>query len=132
MKNGYTRKEISNKLKIGNETLRYYERLGIIPKPVRTKSGYRIYSEEDLLRLKFILKSKELGFSLREISDTLYLLGGNKNINNKILNEQISSKIDEIDGKIKALKDLKEILENSRKNINIAECNLLSFYYEIS
>ena len=64
MENGYTRKEISSKLNIGNETLRYYEQIGIIPKPVRTKAGYRIYSEEDLLRLKFIKMAKDQNLSL--------------------------------------------------------------------
>lgn len=51
---GYTRNQISKMLGIGNEALRYYERIGIIPTPSRTESNYRIYNEDDLMRLKFI------------------------------------------------------------------------------
>jgi MerR family transcriptional regulator, mercuric resistance operon regulatory protein len=132
MRNGYTRKEVADKLNIGNETLRYYEKIGVIPKPVRTKEGYRIYNDEDLFRLKFILKSKRLGFSLREISAALCNMGENKKINNDILSGLITAKIDEIDRKISDLKELKEMLENSRRNTNLAECGLLNFYYKKS
>lgn len=130
MENGYTRKEISSKLHIGNETLRYYEQIGIIPMPVRTKAGYRIYSEEDLLRLKFIKLTKDLGFSLSEISAVLQLLSGDKNLNNKILNDQISPKIEEIDKKINELTRLRETLEYSRNDVNLGECDLLKFFYK--
>jgi MerR family transcriptional regulator, mercuric resistance operon regulatory protein len=127
MKKQFSRKEISSELNIGNETLRYYEKIGIIPKPYRSSSGYRIYNEEDLFRLKFILKSKKMGFTLREISDTLHLLGKDKRFNNDILSGQIDIKINEIDEKIKELKDLKKVLECAKKNINLKDCNFLNF-----
>ena len=130
MENGYTRKEISSKLHIGNETLRYYEQIGIIPMPVRTKAGYRIYSEEDLLRLKFIKLTKDLGFSLSEISAVLQLLSGDKDLNNKILNDQISPKIEEIDKKINELTRLRETLEYARNDVKLGECDLLKFFYK--
>ena len=128
MENGYTRKEISNKLNIGSETLRYYENIGIIPIPVRTKSGYRIYNEEDLLRLKFIKRSKELGFSLSEIADVFKVLNSDKNIDNKIWNNLISPKIEEIDKKIIELTRLREILDYARKDKTLGECDLFKFF----
>ncbi len=130
MENGYSRKEISSILNIGNETLRYYEKIGIIPLPVRTKAGYRIYSEEDLLRLNFIKMAKEQGFSLSEISSVLHLLSGDKNINSKILNDQIAPKIEEIDKKIKELTRLRETLEYLRNDANLGECDILNFFYK--
>jgi DNA-binding transcriptional MerR regulator len=75
---------------IGAEALRYYEKVGIIPIPARTKVGYRIYSKEDLLRLKSIKKAKDLGVSLSEISDVLQLLNSDKKITNRLFKKQRS------------------------------------------
>lgn len=58
---------------INMETVRYYERIGLMPQPKRKESGYRMYSETDLKRLLFIKRAKELGFVLREISELLEL-----------------------------------------------------------
>lgn len=55
------------------ETVRYYERIGILPKPERRESGYRIYGEEDVHRLRFIKHAQQLGFSLKEIKELLEL-----------------------------------------------------------
>ncbi|MDQ4132660.1 MAG: MerR family transcriptional regulator [Actinomycetota bacterium] len=51
------------------ETVRYYERRGLLDQPPRTDSGYRRYSSADLWRLQFIRRAKELGFTLTEITD---------------------------------------------------------------
>jgi MerR family transcriptional regulator, copper efflux regulator len=53
------------------ETIRYYEREGILPEPPRTESGYRQYSDADRWRLAFIRRGKVLGFTLREIAELL-------------------------------------------------------------
>lgn len=53
------------------ETLRYYEREGLIPPPARGNNGYRCYGEEAVARVRFILRAKELGFSLGEIGELL-------------------------------------------------------------
>jgi MerR family copper efflux transcriptional regulator len=55
------------------DTIRYYERNGLIPAPVRRASGYREYQSADLKRLRFILRAKDLGFSLAEIRELLSL-----------------------------------------------------------
>ncbi|MAL91569.1 MAG: MerR family transcriptional regulator [Pseudomonas sp.] len=49
------------------ETIRYYERIGLLAAPARTSSGYRTYSEQNAARLRFIKRGRELGFSLDEI-----------------------------------------------------------------
>ncbi len=53
---------------VGIETIRYYQRLGLIEEPARPAEGYRIYSEEHIRRLRFIKRAQELGFTLREIA----------------------------------------------------------------
>ncbi|WP_028839817.1 MULTISPECIES: MerR family transcriptional regulator [Thermomonas] len=55
------------------ETIRYYERVGLMPKPGRTASGYRVYTETEVDRLRFISRGRELGFSLEEIRSLLRL-----------------------------------------------------------
>lgn len=55
------------------ETIRYYEREGVLPEPARSPSGYRQYSPEDVKRLHFIRLAKEHGFSLSEIRELLNL-----------------------------------------------------------
>lgn len=55
------------------ETIRYYERIGLIPTPARTGRGYRHYSADDVERLRFITRGRDLGFSLEEIRSLLRL-----------------------------------------------------------
>lgn len=55
------------------DTIRYYERLGLVPEPERTESGYRRYRDADIQRLNFIRRAKTLGFSLGEIGELLAL-----------------------------------------------------------
>jgi MerR family mercuric resistance operon transcriptional regulator len=52
---------------INKETLRFYEKKGLLPKPKHTDGGYRIYDERTISRLKFFGKAKELGFKLTEV-----------------------------------------------------------------
>ena len=56
------------------ETIRYYEKIGIIPEPPRTDAGYRVYDDRHVERLRFILRARELGFSLDEIRGLLALV----------------------------------------------------------
>ncbi len=63
--------ELAAAVGVNVETIRYYEREGILPEPPRTASGYRQYSDADRWRLAFIRRGKDLGFTLREIAELL-------------------------------------------------------------
>lgn len=65
--------KVANRAGIGVETVRFYEREGLIEDPRRSDSGYRNYPEDTVSRLRFIKKAKELGFSLKEIRELLSL-----------------------------------------------------------
>ncbi len=58
---------------VGVETVRFYERQGLLPEPPRRRSGYREYPHEAVLRVRFIRRAKSLGFTLREIAELLAL-----------------------------------------------------------
>lgn len=58
------------------ETIRYYERIGLLPEPARSEGGYRLYDESHLKRLSFIRRSRELGFTIEEIRGLLKLVDG--------------------------------------------------------
>jgi MerR family mercuric resistance operon transcriptional regulator len=60
------------------ETIRFYERIGILPKPPRSEGGHRIYDRDHLKRLTFVRRSRELGFSLAEVRALLRLVDGGR------------------------------------------------------
>jgi DNA-binding transcriptional MerR regulator len=63
--------ELAKRSGVTVQTVRFYERLKLLPEPQRKDSGYRVYSEPDLKRLRFVRQGKSLGFSLDEIRDIL-------------------------------------------------------------
>lgn len=58
------------------ETIRYYENIGVMPAPPRTRNGYRCYDDAHVSRLRFIMRSRDLGFTLNEIRSLLVLVDG--------------------------------------------------------
>jgi MerR family mercuric resistance operon transcriptional regulator len=65
--------QLAKKANVNLETIRYYERRGLLPKPPRNKSGYRQYSQEAVKRTDFIKRCQALGFSLKEVAELLSL-----------------------------------------------------------
>jgi MerR family copper efflux transcriptional regulator len=65
--------QLAKRAGINIDTIRYYERNGLIPQPVRRASGYREYELSDVERLRFIQRAKDLGFTLAEIAELLSL-----------------------------------------------------------
>ncbi len=71
-----TRSVIAERTGVHIETVRYYERIGLLPAPPRSEGGHRIYDEDLLRRLNFIRRSRELGFTLDEVRGLLLLVDG--------------------------------------------------------
>ena len=65
---------LSRRTGVNIETIRYYERIGLLPPPRRTEGGHRLYSDEHFKRLIFIRRSRQLGFTLDEIRNLLCLV----------------------------------------------------------
>jgi Hg(II)-responsive transcriptional regulator len=102
--------ELAKKANVNSETLRYYEREDLLPAPERTESGYRLYTEEDVKRVRFIKRAQELGFSLKEVKELLALKldAGQSAGQVKRLAEQ---KMKDIDAKIQSLQAMKAVLQ---------------------
>jgi MerR family copper efflux transcriptional regulator len=69
--------QVARQSNVGVETIRFYERQGLIPPPPRRSSGYRSYTQEVIQRIRFIRRAKELGFTLPEIGELLALRDSN-------------------------------------------------------
>lgn len=71
---GVQRSELARRAGCNLETVRYYEKVGLLPEPPRTMGGYRTYDASHERRLRFVLRARELGFSLDEIRALLRLV----------------------------------------------------------
>lgn len=107
---GLTIGKVATQTGLGIETIRFYERRGLIPEPARRPSGYRDYSPQVIDRLRFIRRAKELGFSLREIGELLFLRVDDERTCGEVF-ERAGEKIAEIEGRIGELKRMKSALE---------------------
>ena len=63
--------QLAKEVQVKTDTIRFYEKIGLMPKPFHTQSGYRQYVSEDLKRLRFIIRAKEMGFTLAEVKGLL-------------------------------------------------------------
>lgn len=102
--------EVAEQLNINRKTIRYYESIGLIPNAARNDSGYRVFSGEDLERLRFILRAKTLDFSLDDIEEILdFRERGEAPC--RYVADLIQEKIVQVDEKIAALHRLRSELE---------------------
>ncbi len=110
------------------ETIRYYEREGLLPRPPRTRAGYRIFPTDAARRLRFIKRAQQLGFSLTEIREllTLRLKPGTKRDQ---IRARAEAKISDIEQKIQTLAAIKRALAQLTTQCSgcgpIAECPIL-------
>ena len=107
---GLTIGKVAKNAGLGIETVRFYEREGLIQPIARTKSNYRLYSEDGIIRLRFIKRAKTLGFSLREIKELL-LLRQDTDASKRDVKKQIEAKLEDIKKRIRDLKKIQKTLE---------------------
>jgi Hg(II)-responsive transcriptional regulator len=106
----FTVGQLAKRTDINIETVRYYERRRLLPKPMRSESSYRQYTENDVARIMFIKRSKELGFTLKEISELLSLKL-DTDTTCRDVKEFSDKKITDVEEKIRDLKRIKKKLE---------------------
>ena len=111
--------ELSRSLGVTTRTLRLYEQLGLIDPPQRTEGGIRYYTREDIRRIKFVLKVKELGLSLRQMQELAEIYGQTKMPDRIMprLIEILDTHTDAIHRKIGKLSSLARDIAEYRKRI---------------
>ena len=117
---------------VNKETLRFYERKGLIDEPDRNESGYRLYNHETVKRIKFIKNAQNMGFTLKEINELLSLKA-ETNFQCRDIREKAERKIKQVNNKIHDLIKIKDALEElasvCRLNKSTGECPILESFY---
>ncbi len=106
--------QLAQRAGVGVETIRFYEREGLISEPPRRPSGYRDYPPETVARIVFIRRAKDLGFSLKEISELLALRVRPRR-NCTVVKQTADAKIADIDAKVAALRRMRRALTQLTK-----------------
>ena len=126
--NGLTIGRLAKQVSIGIETIRFYERQGLIEPPPRTDSNYRVYPEEEVNRLRFIKRAKNLGFTLSEIKELLFIRHDPHATKADIKNRTLD-KLEDVKQKISDLTRIKMGLEHLASSCDghgpLEECPIL-------
>lgn len=119
--------EVARQAGIGIGAVRLYERRGLIPAASRSRSGYRLFPEDTVLRVRVIRSARALGFTLREMSDLFSRLGPG-GMSGKRKDAMIDAKLREVDAKIRSLEHVRTLLLRLRSSSgdapDHAECAL--------
>ena len=120
--------EVAKAAGIGVDAVRFYERQGLLPEPARRPSGYRIYSPDVVLSLRFIRRAKELGFSLKDISELLSLETAAEATAADV-KELAEAKLEDIEERIRALQRMRRALKKASVSCSgrgpISGCSIL-------
>ena len=114
---GFTVGALSKHCKVNYETIRYYEKIGLLAAPARSANGYRRYELKDIRRLFFIRRARELGFSLESIRELLGLVDKGACTCAKV-HERMTLQLADIQGKIADLQRLEKAI-----TAMIAQCS---------
>lgn len=124
----FTIGELADQGGVKTQTIRYYERRGLLSRPKRSAAGYRVYSIETIPRLRFIRQAQDLGFSLSEIGELLALRMDSRTTCADI-RARARQKITAVDKKITELKRIREALDKlavaCRGNGPMSECPIV-------
>jgi len=108
--NRFTIGKLARASGVGVETVRFYERKGLITRPT-AREGYRIYSEDDARRIRFIKRAQELGFTLREITGLFELHGDSRVVSCGSVKRHTDAKLKEVEQKMRDLQKMKRSLK---------------------
>jgi MerR family copper efflux transcriptional regulator len=106
----FTIGEIARQAEVGVDTVRYYERNRLLPEPARRLSGYREYKADDVRRLRFIRRARDLGFSLADIRELL-MLSEDRERGVRGLKARAEARLDEVDRRIRELQRVRRGLK---------------------
>ncbi|VAW01507.1 Heavy metal resistance transcriptional regulator HmrR [hydrothermal vent metagenome] len=131
---GYAIGEMSRATAVNIETIRYYERIGVMPKPDRTAGGNRQYSHDQLKRLFFIRRCRDLGFSLSEVRALLAMVDG-QDFSCSQVHEMTIAHLGTIRQKLTSLQQLEKTLQQMAATCSkgdVPECPVIDALFELS
>lgn len=125
--------KLAKACEVNIDTVRYYERVGLILPEERTGAGYRVYDQESIRRLQFIKRAQSLGFTLEEIKQ-LQGLSEKSNTDCADIRNVAQAKIKDIEHRMHDLNQMKESLQKLAKHCPgkgkpLSECNILDYFY---
>lgn len=124
---GLLRAELARSTGCNLETIRYYEKIGMLPDPPRTAAGYRVYGGGHVSRLRFVLRARELGFTIKEVRDLLALVdGGNQTCAD--VKERTERHLADVRAKITDLRRVEKVLSATAAQCSgekVPECPVL-------
>ena len=106
---GLTSSEFAKQGGINPESIRFYEKQGLLRKPPRTASGYRMFAPDDVRRVRFIKRAQEVGFTLKEIKELLELRF-DPGTSCAAMRQRTEAKVTDIEQKIRDLQRMKKVL----------------------
>ncbi|WP_106767842.1 MerR family transcriptional regulator [Paenibacillus faecalis] len=109
---GLTISQVAIRSNVHIETIRYYERRGLISKPPRSESGYRMFSHEAVEDIQFIKRAQEIGFTLEEIRELLTIYRNEDYFPTHKMLQLALAKVEEVGKKISQLEQFKAVLES--------------------
>jgi MerR family mercuric resistance operon transcriptional regulator len=109
--------ELSRQTQCHIETIRYYERIGLLPQPHRTQARFRRYGREDVVRLRFIRRARQLGFTLDEVRALLRLSRADGDNTRAELRNLVANHVGDIRARIADLQAMERVLSGA-----VCEC----------
>lgn len=103
--------EVAKQAGVNLQTIHYYERRGLLPKPPRTGSNYRVYTTDAVLLVRFIKRAQELGFTLKEIKELIALRDGGSRRRSEV-RTVAQTKMRDIDHKLARLQAMRSALDS--------------------
>jgi len=124
---------LSQQSGVNIETIRYYEKIGVMPQPERSAGGYRVYGPEHVKRLHFVRRGRELGFSLDELRGLLRLVDGHSYTCAEVHALTVEH-LEDIRQKISDLKRLERVMSNMAASCTrdqIPECPVIDALFKM-
>jgi len=111
MQGAFTIGDLARRVGVNTETIRYYERVGLMPRPKRTSGGQRSYDESDLQTLGFIRRARELGFHIEDTRELLALRGADEACT--IVKAIAQRQLEKVRAEVRRASEVERILSNA-------------------
>lgn len=127
------RGELAKRTGCNAETIRYYEKIGLLPEPTRSESGYRQYDETHEQRLRFIMRGRELGFAIEDLKSLLNLVDRNA-VSCGEVEKLAKQHLRSVRDKIGDLKRMERVLSDTVRSCSgedVPECPLIDTLFGV-